>query len=151
MRDGGFADVVRSGGGEAVTTKEIIQWIGTLLDLAGVLVIAVGVVIASGVFVYRYWRTRQLIDVYPPFRQGVGRAILLGLEFLVGGDIIRTVAVSPTFYSVGVLALIVVVRTFLSFSLEVELEGRWPWQSKAARTTAITAGPAPGQGETPGR
>jgi uncharacterized membrane protein len=60
----------------------------------------------------------------------VGRAILLGLEFLVGGDIIRTVAVSPTFTSVGVLALIVLVRTFLSFSLEVELDGRWPWQGK---------------------
>ena len=132
-------------------TKEIIERIGALLDLAGVLVIAVGVAIASGTFVYRYWRTRRLTDVYPPYRQGVGRAILLGLEFLVGGDIIRTVAVSPTFRSVGVLALIVVVRTFLSFSLEVELEGRWPWQSKAARTTATIGAPGPGHGETSGR
>jgi hypothetical protein len=55
--------------------------------------------------------------------------ILLGLEFLIAGDIIGTVAISPTFQSVGVLALIVLVRTFLSFSLEVELEGRWPWQA----------------------
>ena len=65
---------------------------------------------------------------YRCYRQGVGRAILLGLEFLVAGDIIRTVAVDPTFTSVGVLAAIVVIRTFLSFSLEVELDGRWPWQ-----------------------
>jgi uncharacterized membrane protein len=112
-----------------VLTKEIIQKIGTLLDLTGVLVIAVGVTIATIVFVLGWWRTRQLVDVYRPYRQGVGRAILLGLEFLVGGDIIRSVAVSPTFTSVGVLALIVLVRTFLSLSLQVELDGRWPWQS----------------------
>ncbi|MEV0157317.1 DUF1622 domain-containing protein [Micromonospora sp. NPDC050686] len=119
-----------------MSTKEIVQRIGELLDLAGVLVIAVGVVLAAVVFVHRSWRTRDLIAAYPQFRQGVGRAILLGLEFLVGGDIIRTVAVSPTFYSVGVLALIVAVRTFLSFSLEVELEGRWPWQSKERKALA---------------
>ncbi|MCW3843663.1 DUF1622 domain-containing protein [Micromonospora yasonensis] len=111
-------------------TKEIIERIGALLDLAGVLVIALGVAIATVVFLLRWSRTGQLVDHYRAYRQGVGRAILLGLEFLVGGDIIRTVAVSPTFISVGVLALIVLVRTFLSFSLEVELDGRWPWQGK---------------------
>jgi uncharacterized membrane protein len=54
---------------------------------------------------------------------------LLGLEFLVAGDIIGTVAVEPTFKSLGVLGLIVIIRTFLSFSLEVEINGRWPWQN----------------------
>ncbi len=58
----------------------------------------------------------------------VDRSILLGLELLVAADIIRTVAVTPTFQSVGVLAIIVVIRTFLSFSLELEITGRWPWQ-----------------------
>ena len=119
-------------------TKEIIQHIGALLDLTGVLVIAVGVTVATVVFAARCGRTRQVVAHYRAYRQGVGRAILLGLEFLVGGDIIRTVAVSPTFTSVGVLALIVAVRTFLSFSLEVELDGRWPWQGKLPR-----AGPEP--------
>ncbi len=76
---------------------------------------------------------------YHRYRQDVGRAILLGLEFLVAGDIISTVAVSPTFTSVGVLAGIVAIRTFLSFSLEVELEGRWPWQR--ARQPAPPADP----------
>ncbi|MEU1686956.1 DUF1622 domain-containing protein [Micromonospora sp. NPDC005707] len=123
-------------------TKEIIQHIGTLLDLAGVLVIAVGVAIATVVFGLRWWRTRQVVEHYRSYRQGVGRAILLGLEFLVGGDIIRTVAVSPTFTSVGVLALIVLVRTFLSFSLEVELDGRWPWQGRSPLGGAgVTARP----------
>lgn len=61
---------------------------------------------------------------------GLGRAILLGLEFLVAGDIIRTVAISPTISSVGVLAVIVLIRTVLSATLTVEIEGRWPWQRR---------------------
>lgn len=127
-----------------LSMEEMAERVGELLDLAGVFIIAVGVVIATVVFVYRYLRVRELIAVYPQFRQGVGRAILLGLEFLVAGDIIRTVAVSPTFQSVGVLALIVAVRTFLSISLEVELEGRWPWQARARVATGTT--PAGGSG-----
>lgn len=62
------------------------------------------------------------------YRQQVGKAILLGLEFLVAADIIRTVAVGPSFSGVGVLAIVVAVRTFLSFTLDLELEGRWPWR-----------------------
>ena len=73
---------------------------------------------------------------YRRYRQGIGRAILLGLEVLVAADIIRTVAVSPTFESVGVLAIIVVVRTFLSITLQVELESRFPWQKAPDRTPA---------------
>jgi uncharacterized membrane protein len=73
-------------------------------------------------------------DRYRALRQRLGRAILLGLELLVAADIIRTVAVTPTFTSAGVLGIIVVIRTFLSFSLEVELEGRWPWQPKSRRS-----------------
>ena len=66
--------------------------------------------------------------IYREYGQLLGRSILLGLELLVAADIIRTVAVTPTFTSVGVLAVIVVIRTFLSFSLELEITGRWPWQ-----------------------
>jgi uncharacterized membrane protein len=61
------------------------------------------------------------------FCQSLGRSILLGLELLVAGDIIRTVAASPTFESVGVLVVMVLIRAFLSFTLELELSGRWPW------------------------
>lgn len=64
------------------------------------------------------------------FRSSLGRAILLGLEFLVAADIINTVAVTPTLLSIAVLAGIVIIRTFLSFSLEVEIEGRWPWDRR---------------------
>lgn len=84
--------------------------------------IGLTILLAAG----RLWRRQS--QVYRRFRQEVGRAILLGLELLVAADIIRTVAISPTLESVAVLSGIVLVRTFLSFSLEVELTGMWPWQ-----------------------
>ena len=62
------------------------------------------------------------------YRSNLGRAILLGLEFLVAADIIGTVSIDPTFESLGSLGMIVLIRTFLSFSLEVEINGRWPWE-----------------------
>lgn len=70
-------------------------------------------------------------DRYTIYRQRLGRAILLGLELLVAGDIIRTVAVAPTLENLAVLGVIVLIRTFLSFSLELEVSGRWPWQEKS--------------------
>ena len=69
------------------------------------------------------------LHVYRRFRQQLGQTILLGLELLVAGDIIRTVASQPTLTSVAILASIVAIRTLLSFSLEVELTGRWPWRA----------------------
>lgn len=66
-------------------------------------------------------------DIFVPYRSKLGRAILLGLEFLVAADIINTVAIEPTLQSLTILGGIVLIRTFLSFSLEVEIEGRWPW------------------------
>jgi uncharacterized membrane protein len=111
-----------------MTFNQIIETIGRGIDVAGVMAIAGGigltVLLAAGRF-----RQREP-HVYRRFRQEVGRAILLGLELLVAADIIRTVAVSPTLESVAVLAGIVLVRTFLSFSLDVELTGAWPWQRR---------------------
>ena len=72
-------------------------------------------------------RRTDFASAYRSYRQGLGRAILLGLEFLIAGDIIRTVVVAPTLENVMILALIVVVRTFLSVALQLEVEGRWPW------------------------
>ena len=115
--------------------KDTVEAVGTAVDVAGVVIIVVGALIATAVFGYRMLQRAELHPAYRSYRQGLGRAILLGLELLVAGDIIRTVAIAPTFTSVGVLALIVLVRTFLSFSLEVELEGRWPWQKNRAATT----------------
>ncbi|NIH83891.1 DUF1622 domain-containing protein [Amycolatopsis granulosa] len=108
----------------------VMETVGTAVDACGVAVMVVGAVIGSAGFLRRLAAREELTGSYRRYRQGLGRAILLGLEFLVAGDIIRTVAISPTYTSVGVLAVIVAVRTFLSFSLEVELEGRWPWQKR---------------------
>ena len=113
-----------------MSTNAILEYVGEAIDVAGVAVIALGFVNATAVLSYRYCRGGRPADLYPAYRYSIGRTILLGLELLVGGDIVRSVAVSPTFESVGVLALIVAVRTFLSLSLEVEIEGRWPWQRR---------------------
>jgi uncharacterized membrane protein len=109
--------------------KDVVDAVGKVIDGVGVVVIVIGLVVATASFVAAL-RASGRASAYRVYRQQIGRAILLGLEFLVAADIIRTVAVDPTFTSVGVLAIIVAVRTFLSFTLEVELEGRWPWQEQ---------------------
>ena len=121
--------------------RETIELVGKALDVAGVGVILGGIIVATIAHVSGL-RGSNAREQYRRYRQGVGRAILLGLEILVGADIIRTVAVDPTFSSAGVLAIIVAIRTFLSFSLEVELEGRWPWQQQGTGSpTMSSAGP----------
>ena len=106
--------------------NDVIDKIGMIIDAAGVVVIVTGAAIAFVLSAVRL--SRHESDVYRRLRQQLGQTILLGLELLVAGDIVRTVAASPTLTSVAVLAAIVLIRTFLSFSLEVELTGRWPWQ-----------------------
>ncbi|MFI1237894.1 DUF1622 domain-containing protein [Nocardia salmonicida] len=111
---------------------EVIETAGQVLDGAGVAAIVIGGFIGTVRFLRQLAEHKEFERAYNTYRRGLGRAILLGLEFLVAADIIRTVAISPTFTSVGVLALIVLVRTFLSYSLELELTGKWPWQRPKA-------------------
>ncbi len=101
-----------------------------ILEAAGVAIILGGTILATARIALRRVLGREMPDWYRRLRQGIGRAILLGLELLVGADIIRTVAEFPTLLDVTVLAIIVLIRTFLSFALEVELDGRWPWQAR---------------------
>ena len=109
--------------------REFVELAGTGAEIAGVALIISGLVIASA----RYLLPAASGGVprYQRYRQDLGRAILLGLEVLVAADIVRTVAFTPTMDSVIVLAMIVAIRTFLSWSLALELEGRWPWQRSA--------------------
>jgi uncharacterized membrane protein len=116
-----------------VSLVEIIEGIGTAIDGIGVAVIAGGAVLA--VFMTLGKGRREDGGAYDFFRRRLGRAILLGLEFLVAADIIRTVAVTPTAESVAVLAGIVLIRTFLSFSLQLEMTGAWPWQQRSTAAT----------------
>jgi uncharacterized membrane protein len=114
--------------GSEMVYNDVIEKIGMTIDAAGVAIIVVGVAIAVVASAVR--RSGHESDIYRRFRQQLGRAILLGLELLVAGDIVRTVAASPNLTSVAILAAIVLIRTFLSFSLEVETTGRWPWQKR---------------------
>lgn len=116
-----------------MNVEQLIEAVGKAVDVAGVSVIVLGAVAATAVFAVRWSRLRRPSDAYTAYRQTLGRAILLGLEFLVAADIIRTVAITPTFRGVGVLAGIVLIRTFLSFTLELEIDGRWPWQRDTER------------------
>lgn len=106
------------------------------LELLGVAIIIGGIVIATVQFVGSGLRSRDWRSAYDQFRSNLGRGILLGLELLVGADIISTITSPLTFQSVTLLAGIVLIRTFLSFSLETEIEGCWPWQRAAKRSGA---------------
>ena len=116
--------------------QEIVEAFGRGVDAAGVAAIVVGAIAA--VLVAATHVLRREPNTYRRFRRFLGRSILLGLELLVAADIIRTVAVTPTFESVGVLAIIVLIRTFLSFSLELEITGRWPWQKEPRGTAQLS-------------
>ncbi len=109
-----------------VTFREAVEAAGLAIDAGGVLIVVLGVLFATARFV-----TGGVVDRYGRMRQDLGRAILLGLELLVAADIIRTVALEPTLDNVLILGVVVLIRTFLSMSLQVELEGRWPWQRGA--------------------
>lgn len=111
-----------------MAVRDAIETAGWVVDIVGVAVLLVGIVLSFGIFARELRRRSLFPDAYRGLRRSLGRSILLGLEILVAADIIRTVAVEPTLDNVIVLAGIVAIRTFLSFSLEVELEGRWPWQ-----------------------
>ena len=103
-----------------------------VVEFIGVGVLLLGALLAAVAFGRRLVRGVAFPDAYHALRADLGRAILLGLELLVIADIIGTVAIEPTLQNLGVLALIVAIRTLLSFALELEVSGRWPWQRAQA-------------------
>ena len=105
-----------------------VDELAKLIELVGVAIILVGIVTATVGFGWQGARSRDWRTAYERYRSNLGRGILLGLELLVGADIISTITAPLTFASVGLLAGIVVIRTFLSFSLETEIEGVVPWR-----------------------
>ncbi len=108
--------------------KQVVELAGTGFEVAGVSILVIGAVAAFVIYVIALVRRDDGSQAYRDLRRDLGKAILIGLELLVAADIIRSVAVDPTFVSIGVLGLIVLIRTFLSWSLEVEINGSWPWQ-----------------------
>ena len=114
-----------------------INFAATALELTGVLVLVGGALLASFFFVREGRGGMPWRNAYERYRSNLGRGILLGLEFLVGADIIATITAPLTAQSIILLGAVVLIRTFLSFALEVEIEGCWPWQR------ARRAGPQP--------
>lgn len=118
---------------------EIISLAGYAIEAIGVLVVMIGSCVSSVAFL-RTFRTLPEGAAYKTYRRQLGRSIILGLEFLIAGDIIRTVVVSATLESVAVLGLIILIRSFLSVTLHLEVEGRWPWQEEERVAKAESGG-----------
>ncbi|WP_114652157.1 DUF1622 domain-containing protein [Polynucleobacter necessarius] len=109
---------------------DTIRNVSDIMDALGVAIVSIGVL--RGLFLFiKDWITQTLDIAYKVFRIQIVRSLILGLEILVAGDVIRTVAISPSLTSVAVLGVIVLIRCFLSWSLSLEIDGRWPWQAPA--------------------
>lgn len=109
-----------------------VESVGNAVEILGVATIILGGLLAFGLYARAVGSRVDGLRAFHELRRNLGRSILLGLEILIAGDIIETIAISPSFSSVGVLALIVLVRTFLSFTLQLEIEGSWPWRRPPA-------------------
>jgi len=111
--------------------RAAIEWAALAIEILGAVVIFAGVLrVAITRGTVRFLLKVDEPGAYDSYKHQIGRSLLLGLEFLVAADVIRTVALEPTLGNVAVLGLLVLVRTFLSWSLTVEIEGRWPWQPR---------------------
>ena len=115
--------------------EELISLIGYALESVGVIVIVVGSIVATVRTTLRHDGDSEQ-SRYVQYRRRLGRSMMLGLEFLVAGDIIRTVIVADTLSEVAALGMIVIIRTILVFTIHLEVEGRWPWQPPTGREQA---------------
>ena len=118
--------------------RDVIEWAALGIEILGAAVIVAGVLrVAITRGTIRFLFKLDEPGAYESYKHQIGRSLLLGLEFLVAGDVVRTVALEPTLGNVATLGLLVLVRTFLSWTLSVEIEGRWPWQRRIAEPLAI--------------
>ena len=125
-----------------MTFTEAMEWTSRIFEVAAIVVLVAGFLTGVAKALRAHFRDREE-ESYVVLRRYFGRSILLGLEILVAADLIRTVAVDQTWENVLSLGLIVLIRTFLSFSLEVEMDGMWPWRRWAlGKTSGKPASPA---------
>ena len=126
--------------------RNAIEWAALGIELLGAIVIVAGVLrVAITRGTVRFLLKLDEPGAYESYKHQIGRSLLLGLEFLVAGDVVRTVALEPTLVNVAVLGLLVLVRTFLSWTLTVEIESRWPRQARPAQGARAGVAPLPGQ------
>ena len=108
--------------------RDLALWTSETLDIISFAVILIAVAISTAVFIVRVWQTGFLAN-YRDYRANLGRGILVGLELLIAADILKSVVVDPSLQGIAVLGGIVLIRTFLSISLDVEINGHWPWET----------------------
>ena len=118
--------IASSAGGDRIL--ELIEYVALAIEILAVMIIVVAIIHAMLRYTFRSLAEPQEVDAYQQLKIHLGKALLLGLEILVAADVIRTVALEATLESVLILGLLVLIRTFLSWALIVEIEGRWPWQ-----------------------
>ncbi len=123
--------------------SEVVETVGKVVESTGVVVIAVGVAVSLWTYLRALPGPAGRDRAYDRLRRNLGRTVLLGLEVLVAGDIIRTVALDPSLEAVAALGGIVLIRTFLSFTIETEISGRWPWQGGSSDDTPPAGADAP--------
>jgi uncharacterized membrane protein len=128
--------VLEETSGGSLTIEKLIEYAALLIELLAVAIIVIATIAATVAYVRKLWARAAGLAGYEQYKVRLGRALLLGLEILVAADIVRTVALEPSLTNIGILALLVVIRTFLSWSLVVEIEHRWPWR---VRTEAHVA------------
>src|SRR5262245_36875966 len=117
------------------TVSHWIRLVGTCIEIFGVFIIVAGITWSTYLCLHRGWEERS----YDKYKIHIGRSLLLGLEVLVAADIVKTIAIELTFTSLGLLAGLVVVRTFLSWTLVLEIEGRWPWAREFLPASIVQA------------
>lgn len=115
--------------------RNLIELSAQVIELFAVAIILLAII--NGTVRYLIHLQQEVGDAYHLFKARLGKALLLGLEFLVAADIVRTVALEPSLQNVIILGLLVIIRTFLSWSLVVEIERRWPWKSVEGRVTSV--------------
>ena len=119
-------------------TYHAIEWISIIIEFLAVLWIFFGVATSTARYLFSIFRNKpKHLERYTEYRHTLARSLMLGLELLVAADVIRTVALEPTFQSVAVLGILVLIRIVLGWSLVVEIEGHWPWQSKPNKDDSI--------------
>jgi uncharacterized membrane protein len=127
--------------------SEILGTVAMVMEAAGVVVMVLGLLFALGLALRAWRRSGDGILAYTVLRRTIGGSILVGLEILVAGDLIRTVTIDPDLKNVAVLGIIVLIRTFLSFSLEIEIEGSLPWRRALTKSGASVISDAVKQSE----
>ena len=120
--------------------EPILEWIGLIslgIELLAIIIIIVAIAASTVRYFVHVAKRRSTLGHYREYKHSLARTLLLGLEILVAADIVRTVALEATIQSVMVLGLLVLIRTFLSWALVVEIDGHWPWQRKPGEPSEL--------------